>query len=128
MAEKRCNELIRSSIAQGKVGDWIRMMLREASDGWPSLNELAQTLNLSSRTLDRYLEKEGESFRKLSNRTRYEKALELLDDERLTVTHIAHELGYTDMSNFARSFRREAGVAPGDYRSSRATRAHSSIQ
>jgi len=125
MAEKRCNELIRSAIAQGKVGDWIRMMLREASDGWPSLNELAQTLNLSSRTLDRYLEKEGESFRKLSNRTRHEKALELLDDERLTVTHIAHELGYTDMSNFARSFRREAGVAPGDYRSHRARRGSS---
>lgn len=122
MAEKRCNELIRSAIAQGRVGGWIRMMLREASDGWPSLTELAQTLNLSPRTLDRYLEKEGESFRKLSNRTRHEKALELLEDERLTVTHIAYELGYTDMSNFSRSFRREAGVAPNDYRSRRAGR------
>jgi AraC-like DNA-binding protein len=80
-------------------------------------------LNLSARTLDRYLEKEGESFRKLSNRTRHEKALELLEDDRLTVTHIAHELGYTDMSNFARSFRREAGVAPGDYRNRRTGRA-----
>ena len=120
MAEKRCNELIRSAIAQGRVGGWVRMMLREASDGWPGLNELAQTLNLSPRTLDRYLEKEGESFRKLSNRTRYEKALELLADDRLTVTQIAYELGYTDMSNFARSFRREAGVAPGQYRSRRA--------
>lgn len=126
VAEKRCNELIRSALAEGKVGGWIRMMLREASDGWPSLAELAQTLNLSARTLDRYLEKEGESFRKLSNRVRYEKALELLDDDRLTVTHIAYELGYTDMSNFARSFRREAGVAPGDYRRRRAGRARPS--
>lgn len=126
MAEKRCNELIRGAIAQGKVGGWMRMMLREASDGWPSQGELAQTLNLSARTLDRYLKKEGESFRALSNRTRHEKALELLDDERLTITHIAHELGYTDMSNFARSFRREAGVAPGDYRSRRAGRARAS--
>ncbi|WP_029919940.1 helix-turn-helix transcriptional regulator [Nevskia soli] len=123
MAERRCNEQIRGAIAQGKVGDWMRMMLREASDGWPGLTELAQTLNLSPRTLDRYLKKEGESFRALSNRTRHEKALELLDDGRLTITHIAHELGYTDMSNFARSFRREAGVAPGDYRSRRAGRA-----
>jgi len=122
MAEKRCSELIRSAVAEGRVGDWVRMMLREASDGWPSLTELAHTLNLSSRTLDRYLEKEGESFRNLSNRTRHEKALKLLDDERLTVTQVAYELGYTDMSNFARSFRREAGVAPGDYRSGQAGR------
>jgi len=127
MAEKRCNELIRSAIAQGRVGSWVRMMLREASDGWPSLTELAQTLNLSSRTLDRYLEKEGESFRKLSNRTRHEKALEMLDDDGLTVTQIAYELGYTDVSNFARSFRREAGVAPGDYRNGRARRARAPI-
>ena len=63
------------------------------------------------------------SFRSLSNRTRHEKALEFLEDDRLTVTHIAHELGYTDMSNFARSFRREAGVAPGDYRNRRTGRA-----
>jgi AraC-like DNA-binding protein len=125
MAERRCAELIRSAVVEGRMGDWLRMMLREAGEGWPSLSELAHTLNLSPRTLDRYLKKEGESFRTLSNRVRHEKALRLLDGQHLSVTQIAYELGYSDMSNFTRAFRREAGVAPSDYLRRRLRRAAS---
>lgn len=112
MAERSCDAMIRSFRASGEVADWVAMMLREASDGAPSQSELARTLNLSPRTLDRYLKKEGTSFRSLSKRVLRDKARALLADGQLSVTQVAYELGYTDVSNFARAFRRENGISP----------------
>ncbi|MFA5940901.1 MAG: AraC family transcriptional regulator ligand-binding domain-containing protein [Sinimarinibacterium sp.] len=116
MAETRCNALVRKAVAGGKVSDWVRMMLREAGEGLPSQVELARTLNLSARTLDRYLAREGVRFRVMANEVRHEKACELLKAGELSVTQIAYELGYSDASNFTRAFRQRAGISPVAYR------------
>lgn len=121
LAEQRCNEMVDKARNRGNIADWVSMMLREASGGPPTQTELAQTLNLSARTLDRYLKKEGASFRALSKRVCHAHACELLADPRLSVTQAAYELGYTDVSNFARAFRREAGVSPSAWRTARGT-------
>src|SRR5690606_6659698 len=78
MAETRCNELVRRAVAGGKVSDWVRMVLRESGDGMPTLVELAHTLNLSPRTLDRYLVREGTGFRPLLREARQARACALL--------------------------------------------------
>ncbi len=119
MAESRCAAMVRNALAVGKVSDWVTMMLREASDGVPSLTELAHTLNLSARTLDRYLAREGSSFRELSTRVRHQMACELLRGGTLNITQIAYQLGYTDAANFTRAFRRQANCSPSDYRQRR---------
>lgn len=111
-AEARCNEMVDKARTAGNVAAWVRMMLREARGGPPSRTELATSLNLSSRTLDRYLKKEGTSFRALSIRARHDRACDLLGEDRLSMTQIAYELGYSDPSNFARAFRQEMGVSP----------------
>lgn len=116
LAEQRCLEMVGRARLTGDVAGWVEMMLREASDGVPLQTELAHTLNLSPRTLDRYLKKEGGSYRDLSKRARHAKACKLLADEWRPVTQIGLELGYTDASNFARAFKRESGMSPGAWR------------
>lgn len=116
LAEERCKELVRKAVAGGKISDWVAMMLREAGGSMPTQAELAQTLNLSSRTLDRYLQREGESFRELAKRVRHEKACALIEAGELTLTQIAYELGYSDAANFTRAFRRESGSSPSGHR------------
>lgn len=116
MAETRCRELARQVIDSSRVSDWIVMMLRETIDGMPSLSELASALSLSPRTLDRYLEKEGVSFRDLSRQVRSERAGQLLTQTTMPITQIALELGYSDPANFTRAFRREHGVSPTVFR------------
>jgi AraC-like DNA-binding protein len=112
MAQSRCDALL-SHITQGaRLSDWVEMMLRQAADGQPRLEELAQILNLSPRTLERRLADEQSSFRGIARRARHERACELLKGGRLGVTQIAYQLGYTDVANFTRAFRREAGMAP----------------
>lgn len=49
-------------------------------------------------------------------RSRLRRAARLLIDEDRTVTDIALEVGYADLSNFVRSFHRAAGVSPRAYR------------
>ncbi|HBM83479.1 MAG TPA: AraC family transcriptional regulator, partial [Halieaceae bacterium] len=34
----------------------------------------------------------------------------------LSVTHIAHQLGYADSSGFHRAFKKWTGLAPSEYR------------
>lgn len=116
LAELRCRDLLRRVRARGEVGGWVRMMLREAGEGMPSLAELAHTLSVSPRTLDRYLKQEGLRFRQLQLEERHARACSLLRDPGLTVTGIAYELGYSDAANFTRAFRRIAGLSPSAWR------------
>ncbi len=39
-----------------------------------------------------------------------------LDDPARSVTDIAYDVGFADLSNFVRSFRRAAGVSPRGFR------------
>ena len=116
MAESRCRDLVSKVVAKKRVSDWIEMMLRESGDGMPNLAELAHTLNLSTRTLDRHLQREGTGFRDLRNRVQLDKARQMLSEHAQSITQIAHELGYSDAANFSRAFKREAGLSPRAYR------------
>jgi AraC-like DNA-binding protein len=119
LAEQRCKQMLQEFSEHKHVGEWVETMLRGAEDAQPKLEELAAMLNISVRTLDRQLEQEGLSFRELSARVRNERACELLlANARTPVSQIAYRLGYTDVSNFSRSFRKVNGVTPSEYRDS----------
>lgn len=115
MAEARCAALLQHITQSGSVAGWVEMMLREAHDGLPTLGELAHVLRITPRTLDRRLRREGHGFLELSNRVRHERACELLRRRDSTVTQAAYELGYRDVANFSRAFRRLQGTSPGEF-------------
>lgn len=116
VAEERCRELARQVAGVRQFADWVAMTLREVGDGVPSLAELAGALNLSTRTLNRYLEREGTSYRELAGRIQHELACERLAAGTLSITEIAYSLGFRDTANFTRAFRSRAGCSPRDYR------------
>jgi AraC family transcriptional regulator len=49
-------------------------------------------------------------------RTRLRRAARLLSQEDLSITAVALDCGFADLSNFVRTFRRAAGVSPGRFR------------
>jgi AraC family transcriptional regulator len=57
-------------------------------------------------------------------RCRLRKAARLLADEDRAITEIALDVGFADLSNFVRSFRRAAGVSPRAYRQTARTQRH----
>jgi AraC-like DNA-binding protein len=115
-AEARCKAMLRQTRARRRWSEWCRTMLREAEDSRPTLAQLARFMNISARTLARYLEAEGTSFRDLALRVRTERARDLLVREHLSVTQVAYRLGYTDVASFVRSFRAQTGRTPGSLR------------
>jgi AraC-like DNA-binding protein len=115
-AEQRCTAMLRQTQARRRWSEWCRMMLREAEDSRPTLEQLAGFVNISTRTLARYLEAEGTSFRELSLQVRTERARRMLTEGSLSVTQIAYRLGYTDVASFVRSFRAQTGRTPGSFR------------
>jgi len=115
-AEERCRAMLRHTQARRRWGEWCRMMLREAEDSRPTLDQLAGFVNISTRTLARYLEAENTSFRDLSLEVRTERARQLLADRTTSVTQIAYRLGYSDVASFVRCFKAQTGHTPTFFR------------
>ncbi len=92
--------------------------LRRTEDevGYPSLEEVAARLFLSTRTLKRRLQARGTSFLRLLNETRKNDACELLTRTDLSVQEIATRLGYENPANFSRAFAQATGKPPSAYR------------
>ncbi len=115
MAEARCEALL-ERVSQGAgLADWVRMMLFEARDGMPTLDDLAHILHITSRTLDRRLRKEDQHFLDIAKQVRHDKARSLLATGKMSVTQVALQLGYQDVANFTRAFKRDSGMNPTEF-------------
>jgi len=88
--------------------------------GRVSQDSVAESLNVSARTLQRRLETEGTTFTDLTDETRSELARQYLAQPHYSVTQVAYLLGFSEPSNFARAFRRWTGRSPTQYQQSAA--------
>src|SRR5690606_31913265 len=103
------------------LGDEARALSEIASRlalpvGFRRLEEVARELHVSSRTLKRRLAEHGTSFSALLDGQRRERALLLLRDPSLSLDQVAERVGYSDVANFTRAFRRWTGKTPGALR------------
>ena len=81
-----------------------------------SIEEVANKLHVSARTLHRRLQEEGSSFRAIKDAVRRDFALSRLEKTRQSVERIATDLGYSEPSAFFRAFQSWTGTAPSKYR------------
>jgi AraC-like DNA-binding protein len=86
------------------------------ADGYPSVERVAQRLQVPVRTLQRRLNEQGLTYSDLVERLRYREACRMLKRTEKRVAAIAAALGYTDPSHFSRAFRRWSGMRPSQYR------------
>lgn len=115
VVEQRCQEQLQKIYHQGEIVEWISMMLRQANQV-PTLTECAKVLNISTKTLQRYLQQQGVEFQTLKQQISIERAIDLLENSNYTITHIAYELGYTNPANFTRAFNKVMDCSPQAYR------------
>lgn len=91
-------------------------ILRRLPLGEPRREDVARSLGVTARTLQRRLQDEQTSFQDLLDTARRESAASHLADGRYSLGQIADLLGFADESNFFRASRRWFGVSPGRYR------------
>jgi AraC-like DNA-binding protein len=94
----------------------IATLLRTSEAPLPDLNKVAFGLHVSARTLNRHLQAENTSFRKLKSQALASRAQLYLRETDQSVEAIAQTLGYQDTANFRRAFRKSVGCSPIEYR------------
>ena len=110
-------EQLEERLGTATMSDRIKKALVEALPGGStSVDDMAQRLNVSKRSLQRRLSEEGTSFQELLNSTRYEMSERYLKDSGLSVPEISYLLGFRDTSSFFRAFHGWTGTTPGDFR------------
>jgi len=78
--------------------------------------EIASSLNLSQRSLQRRLSEQGLSFTQLLETTRRDLGLQYVRDPQHSFNEIAFLLGFTEPANFSRAFKRWYGKTPSQFR------------
>lgn len=109
---KACEEIALQLKASRTLGASVRLMLANCHEGYPSLEQIADRLHVTTRTLRNRLAAENLSYRELVKQQRVTRAMKLLGENRLKVAEIGEVLGYGDTASFCRAFKRETGMTP----------------
>lgn len=94
----------------------VREYLQRTLPAWPDLTATAETLHISTSTLQRRLAAEGTSFQALKDDLRRDIAIVRLTTSTVALTALTQELGFTDCAAFQRAFKGWTGSPPGNYR------------
>ena len=95
----------------------VRTLLRTTLvTGHASADQIAELLSMHRRTLNRHLNAQGISFRKLVDEVSFEISRQLLEDSDMEIVQIASLLGYSNASAFTRAFRRWSATTPAAWR------------
>ncbi|MBW7471919.1 AraC family transcriptional regulator ligand-binding domain-containing protein [Marinobacter sp. M216] len=117
MAREQCEfELQKALKEQGDISLAIRNMLRMMPGPLPSLEVMAERFCVSSRTLKRRLAEKDTHYREIVEAVLKDRAIQLLRYTNQSVSEIAYELGYADLSNFSRAFRKWTGKSASEFR------------
>jgi AraC-like DNA-binding protein len=84
--------------------------------GRATIEEVAQSLGMNVRTLQRRLDESGCTFSDVINEVRRELVLRYMDNPQYQLSRIAELLGYSVLSSFTRWFKSQFGIAPERWR------------
>ena len=105
-----------SFLTQTTSREVVEKIVEKLPDGPPNQQQIADSLHVSNRTLQRKLKSEGTSFMDLLQDTRMQLARKYLLQPSRSVVETAYLLGFSEPSTFSRAFKRWTGLAPAEYR------------
>ncbi len=104
----------------------VRIAIQQKLTGRrPTIEDIADALHVSSRTLQRRLQDQGSSFQRVLEEARHQLARHYLNNSVLELNEAAYLLGYEDGNSFVRAFRNWEGVPPSRWREQQRARAAS---
>lgn len=113
---QHCSQIMRQIAQQHPLLSRLRMLLLRSPNAMPTLDQAAESLGLSSRTLRRQLHEQGSSYHRLVTDFRSELAGEYLRDSTLSIKEIAYLLGFVSSNAFRRAFKVWTGRSVREYR------------
>jgi len=95
----------------------VRIAIQQKLTGQrPTIEDIADALHVSARTMQRRLQEEGSSFQRVLEEARHQLARHYLNNSVLELNEAAYLLGYNDSNSFVRAFRSWEGIPPARWR------------
>ena len=108
---------LKAGNANVNVGQQVKDTLKRSLAGKrPTLQDVAQELGMSARTLQRRLTDAGLTFQQLLEETRRELARHYLKQRTVELPEVAFLLGFEDANSFFRAFQVWEGTSPTEWR------------
>lgn len=116
LCEVQCERLLDVlQLRAGLVAD-IHRQLASRPGRVPNMDEMANSLHIGARTLRRRLKDENTSYQQVVSEFRVAMAKRYLSETSLPANEVAALVGYSDPANLYRTFHRETGQTPLQYR------------
>jgi AraC-like DNA-binding protein len=113
MFDKMATDSLQQKLGEGLVSRIVKEELCKRIKGYlPTIDEVAQHLNMSSRTLQLKLKNEKITYRELTDEVRKDIAVAHLKARALNISEIAYLLGFSEISSFSSAFKKWTGSPP----------------
>ena len=112
-------DVVFSDFTQVRPSEDLIFMLKYMQEHYTTmtLKELADFFNYSERQVQRILKQStGRTFMETIQAMKMNEAARLLRESRYPVSRIAADLGYINLGNFRKIFRKTYGISPAEYR------------
>jgi len=116
VCQQQCEKFLRQLEGAGGLTEQIRTAIINSPGQAPSLTVLADSLNVSLRTLRRRLKTEGTTYKQILTEIRMQLARQYLLETPMALKEIGYLLGYTEVANFQRAFKNWYEVTPTEMR------------
>lgn len=116
LVQETCDRLIGSAKSSAGTSGYVYRTLMDHPGEFPSMESVADSLNMTTRTLRRHLEAEGTTYRHIMDDVRCSLAIEYLKTTRMGTMDIAMLLGFSDAASFRKALKRWTGKGPGQLR------------
>ncbi len=93
----------------------MKFLEEHIGDDTVVMEDFAQQLGITLRTLQRRLKQENTSYALLRDAVRYRHAQQYLLDPNMDMEHIAAALGFSETANFYHAFKRWSGMVPSEF-------------
>ena len=115
--EGKLNRRLADIQAEASISEKVKSLLLEMlPSGESSIEEVADRLAMSKRSLQRHLKQDNTNYQEVLNTTRKELADHYLLRSTISSGEISFLLGFQDSNSFLRAFKSWTGTSPVEYR------------
>jgi len=116
VCEDQCQKLLRVLEDRGGLTEKVRTIILNAPGEMPQLKTVADSLNMSLRTLRRRLKSEDTTYSEIMTDVRMKIAKQYLLETPLSIKEIGYLLCYSEVANFQRAFKNWYQTTPSGMR------------
>jgi AraC-like DNA-binding protein len=116
LAIEQCEAQLEMFYGPQSLVDKIKQIITTAPDCQLTMDEIADIFCVTTRTLRRHLKSFDVNYQNILVEVKKERACQLIDENKHSIELIAERVGYQDISNFNRAFKKWTGTTPAKFR------------